>query len=35
VIHTSCTIPGFAEFVRTPMDSLIINLDGVFFILDR
>jgi hypothetical protein len=35
VIKTNCTIPGFGEFVRSSADNLIINLDGVFFILNR
>jgi hypothetical protein len=33
VIKTDCTLPGLSEFVRTANDDLIVNVDGVFFLL--
>jgi hypothetical protein len=35
VIKTDCTLPGFGEFVRTPENTLLVDIDGVFFVLGQ
>jgi hypothetical protein len=35
VIKTNCSIPGFGEFVRTPENTLLVNIDGVFFVFGK
>jgi hypothetical protein len=34
VVKTSCSLPGFSEYLRLSDSRLIVYIDGVFFILE-